>query len=141
MNMSLNIKEFGWEQCSRGEICMIEDIVNKAYCPENTELLDKKLSPEQKHHLLGMRTAFNMVGYDGVWFFDTEELKAYKLEERFPGYAQVFGMAIYPVMFDDTLGVTIVCRQSVQPNTQESTEQETDENEIADAQLSEVTTD
>lgn len=141
MNMSLNIKELGWEQCSRGEICMIEDIVNKAYCPENTELLDKKLSPEQKHHLLGMRTAFNMVGYDGVWFFDTEELKAYKLEERFPGYAQVFGMAIYPVMFDDTLGVTIVCRQSVQPNTQESTEQETDENEIADAQLSEVTTD
>lgn len=108
--MSLNIKELGWEQCTRGEISMIEDIVNKTYSAENTEILDKKLSTEQRHHLLGMRTAFKMIGYEEVWFFDTEEIKTHNLDERFPGYAQVFGMAIYPIMFDDVLGVTIVCR-------------------------------
>ena len=130
--MSLNIKEFGWQQCSRGEICMIEDIVNKAYCAENTEMLDKKLSSEQKHHLLGMRTAFNIVGYDGVWFFDTEELKSHNLEERFPGYAQVFGMVIYPIMFDDTLGVTVVCRQS------QSAPQENDKNDENETCLTDI---
>ena len=35
------------------------------------------------------------------------------------------------IMFDETLGVTIVCRQSTQPNTQESTEQEVDKNETS----------